>query len=128
MLARPKRGEQWEKVGNWTQGARRGRVSGVLSATLPLLAPKDPLNEVIVYPERELIVTGRREYTEEDVQSGLDPIAVLVLPSGHLPAEHVTRLVHCGAEGGEGETRPAGQSLAGGGNTPRGGGESGTPP
>eukprot|EP00976_Prorocentrum_cordatum_P066276 1178243-Prorocentrum_minimum.AAC.5 len=23
----PKRGEQWEKVGNWTQGEKRGRVS-----------------------------------------------------------------------------------------------------
>eukprot|EP00976_Prorocentrum_cordatum_P001097 22426-Prorocentrum_minimum.AAC.1 len=32
MLAGPKRGEQWEKVGNWTPGEKRGRVSGVLSA------------------------------------------------------------------------------------------------
>eukprot|EP00976_Prorocentrum_cordatum_P077429 1182687-Prorocentrum_minimum.AAC.4 len=29
--------EQWEKVGNWTQGEKGGRVSGVLSAPLPLL-------------------------------------------------------------------------------------------
>eukprot|EP00976_Prorocentrum_cordatum_P116449 1196165-Prorocentrum_minimum.AAC.3 len=32
------RGGQWEKVGNWTQGKKRGRVSGVLSVPLPLLA------------------------------------------------------------------------------------------
>eukprot|EP00976_Prorocentrum_cordatum_P082238 1184733-Prorocentrum_minimum.AAC.1 len=36
------RGEKWEKVGNWTQGEKRGRVSGVLSAPLPLLAQEDP--------------------------------------------------------------------------------------
>eukprot|EP00959_Pyramimonas_sp_CCMP1952_P150483 3149368-Pyramimonas_sp.AAC.1 len=36
------RGEQWEKVGNWTQGEKRGRVFGVLSAPLPLLAQEDP--------------------------------------------------------------------------------------
>eukprot|EP00976_Prorocentrum_cordatum_P073217 1180994-Prorocentrum_minimum.AAC.5 len=36
------RGEKWEKVGNWTQGEKRGRVSGVLSASLPLMAPLDP--------------------------------------------------------------------------------------
>eukprot|EP00976_Prorocentrum_cordatum_P065891 1178091-Prorocentrum_minimum.AAC.5 len=36
------RGEKWEKVGNWTQGEKRGRVSGVLSASLPLLAQEDP--------------------------------------------------------------------------------------
>eukprot|EP00976_Prorocentrum_cordatum_P112907 1195611-Prorocentrum_minimum.AAC.1 len=36
------RGEQWETVGNWTQGEKRGRVSGVLSAPLPLLAQEDP--------------------------------------------------------------------------------------
>eukprot|EP00976_Prorocentrum_cordatum_P068861 1179315-Prorocentrum_minimum.AAC.4 len=35
-------GEKWEKVGNWTQGEKRGRVSGVLSASLPLLAQEDP--------------------------------------------------------------------------------------
>eukprot|EP00976_Prorocentrum_cordatum_P055268 1115123-Prorocentrum_minimum.AAC.4 len=41
-------GEQWEKVGNGTQGEKRGRVSGgVLSAPLPLLLAQedDPLNE-----------------------------------------------------------------------------------
>eukprot|EP00976_Prorocentrum_cordatum_P071709 1180431-Prorocentrum_minimum.AAC.1 len=36
------RGEQWEKVENWTQGEKRGTVSGVLSAPLPLLAQEDP--------------------------------------------------------------------------------------
>eukprot|EP00976_Prorocentrum_cordatum_P077336 1182646-Prorocentrum_minimum.AAC.2 len=36
------RGEQWEKVGNWTQGEKRGRVSGVSSAPLPLSAQEDP--------------------------------------------------------------------------------------
>eukprot|EP00976_Prorocentrum_cordatum_P092247 1188848-Prorocentrum_minimum.AAC.2 len=36
------RGEHWEKVGNWTQGKKRGRVSGVLSVPLPLLAQEDP--------------------------------------------------------------------------------------
>eukprot|EP00976_Prorocentrum_cordatum_P072745 1180829-Prorocentrum_minimum.AAC.1 len=35
-------GEKWEKVGNWTQGEKRGRASGVLSASLPLLAQEDP--------------------------------------------------------------------------------------
>eukprot|EP00959_Pyramimonas_sp_CCMP1952_P392643 8227238-Pyramimonas_sp.AAC.2 len=35
-------GEQWERVGNWTQGEKRGRVSGVLRAPLPLLAQEDP--------------------------------------------------------------------------------------
>eukprot|EP00976_Prorocentrum_cordatum_P078227 1183016-Prorocentrum_minimum.AAC.5 len=39
---RPKVGERWEKVGNWTQGEKRGRVSGLLSAALPLLAQEDP--------------------------------------------------------------------------------------
>eukprot|EP00959_Pyramimonas_sp_CCMP1952_P156353 3269887-Pyramimonas_sp.AAC.1 len=34
-------GEKWEKVGNWTQGEKRGRVSGVLCASLPLLAQED---------------------------------------------------------------------------------------
>eukprot|EP00959_Pyramimonas_sp_CCMP1952_P434134 9091103-Pyramimonas_sp.AAC.3 len=29
------RGEQQEKVGNWTQGEKNGRASGVLSASLP---------------------------------------------------------------------------------------------
>eukprot|EP00959_Pyramimonas_sp_CCMP1952_P446089 9339756-Pyramimonas_sp.AAC.2 len=34
---------KWEKVGNnWTQGEERGRVSGVLCASLPLLAQEDP--------------------------------------------------------------------------------------
>eukprot|EP00976_Prorocentrum_cordatum_P052249 1054446-Prorocentrum_minimum.AAC.2 len=36
------RGEQWEKVGNWTQGEKRGRVSGVMRAPLPSLAQEDP--------------------------------------------------------------------------------------
>eukprot|EP00959_Pyramimonas_sp_CCMP1952_P234766 4905148-Pyramimonas_sp.AAC.3 len=36
------RGEQREKVGNWTQGEKRGRVSRVLSAPLPLSAQEDP--------------------------------------------------------------------------------------
>eukprot|EP00959_Pyramimonas_sp_CCMP1952_P248804 5201039-Pyramimonas_sp.AAC.1 len=36
------RGEQWEKVGYWTRGEKRGRVSGVLSTPLPLLAQEDP--------------------------------------------------------------------------------------
>eukprot|EP00976_Prorocentrum_cordatum_P079753 1183692-Prorocentrum_minimum.AAC.1 len=36
------RGAQWKEVGNWTQGEKRGRVSGVLSAPLPLLAQEDP--------------------------------------------------------------------------------------
>eukprot|EP00976_Prorocentrum_cordatum_P053761 1084446-Prorocentrum_minimum.AAC.1 len=31
-------GEKWEKVGNWTRVEKRGRVLGVLSASLPLLA------------------------------------------------------------------------------------------
>eukprot|EP00959_Pyramimonas_sp_CCMP1952_P276124 5771840-Pyramimonas_sp.AAC.1 len=35
------RGGQWEKVGSWTQGKKRGRVSGVLRAPLPLLAQED---------------------------------------------------------------------------------------
>eukprot|EP00976_Prorocentrum_cordatum_P060226 1175811-Prorocentrum_minimum.AAC.1 len=48
-LAGPKVGEQWEKAGNWTQGDKRGRVAGVLSAPLPLLAQEDPYNEVIVF-------------------------------------------------------------------------------
>eukprot|EP00959_Pyramimonas_sp_CCMP1952_P343733 7200002-Pyramimonas_sp.AAC.1 len=48
MLAGPKRGEQWEKVGNWTQGGKRGRISWVLSAPLPLLTQEDPYNEVIL--------------------------------------------------------------------------------
>eukprot|EP00976_Prorocentrum_cordatum_P059547 1175545-Prorocentrum_minimum.AAC.3 len=30
------------KVGNWTQGEKRGRVSGLLSAPLPLSAQEDP--------------------------------------------------------------------------------------
>eukprot|EP00959_Pyramimonas_sp_CCMP1952_P177358 3707424-Pyramimonas_sp.AAC.1 len=35
--------KQWEKVGNWTQGEKRGRVSTVvLSAPLSLLAQEDP--------------------------------------------------------------------------------------
>eukprot|EP00959_Pyramimonas_sp_CCMP1952_P177692 3713895-Pyramimonas_sp.AAC.1 len=34
MLAGPKVGEQWEPVRNWTQGEKRGRVSGVWSAPL----------------------------------------------------------------------------------------------
>eukprot|EP00976_Prorocentrum_cordatum_P094111 1189661-Prorocentrum_minimum.AAC.5 len=38
----PKRGEQWEKVGNWTQGEKRGSASGVLRAPLPLLAQEEP--------------------------------------------------------------------------------------
>eukprot|EP00976_Prorocentrum_cordatum_P070044 1179784-Prorocentrum_minimum.AAC.4 len=42
------RGEQREKVGNRTQGEKRGGVAGVLSALLPLLAQEDPLNEVIL--------------------------------------------------------------------------------
>eukprot|EP00959_Pyramimonas_sp_CCMP1952_P454858 9470614-Pyramimonas_sp.AAC.1 len=33
----------WETVGNWTQGEKRGRVSGVSSASLPLLAHEDPV-------------------------------------------------------------------------------------
>eukprot|EP00976_Prorocentrum_cordatum_P074328 1181475-Prorocentrum_minimum.AAC.2 len=37
-----RKSEKWEKVGNWTQGEKRGRVSGVLSASLPLLAQEDP--------------------------------------------------------------------------------------
>eukprot|EP00959_Pyramimonas_sp_CCMP1952_P447519 9370553-Pyramimonas_sp.AAC.2 len=41
MLAGPK-GKQWEKVRNWTQGDKRGSVSRVLSAPLPLLAQQDP--------------------------------------------------------------------------------------
>eukprot|EP00976_Prorocentrum_cordatum_P097352 1190952-Prorocentrum_minimum.AAC.2 len=45
--SRGPRGEQWEKVGNWTQGEKRGRVSGVLRAPLPLLAEEDPKHEVI---------------------------------------------------------------------------------
>eukprot|EP00976_Prorocentrum_cordatum_P063264 1177027-Prorocentrum_minimum.AAC.2 len=36
MLAGPKVGERWEKVGKWTQGEKRGRVGGVLSAPLPV--------------------------------------------------------------------------------------------
>eukprot|EP00976_Prorocentrum_cordatum_P007441 148491-Prorocentrum_minimum.AAC.1 len=39
------RGAQWEKVGNWTQGEKRGRISRVLSALLPLLAQEDQFNE-----------------------------------------------------------------------------------
>eukprot|EP00976_Prorocentrum_cordatum_P090728 1188231-Prorocentrum_minimum.AAC.2 len=35
--------EKWEKVGNWTRAEKRGRVSGVLSASLPLLAQEDPV-------------------------------------------------------------------------------------
>eukprot|EP00959_Pyramimonas_sp_CCMP1952_P193284 4041706-Pyramimonas_sp.AAC.2 len=35
-------GEQWEKVGNWTQCEKRGRVYGVLCASLPLVAQEDP--------------------------------------------------------------------------------------
>eukprot|EP00959_Pyramimonas_sp_CCMP1952_P453659 9468586-Pyramimonas_sp.AAC.1 len=42
---------------------------GVLSAPLPLLAHEHPYNEVIVYPEREPIVTGRGEYTRSGNQS-----------------------------------------------------------
>eukprot|EP00976_Prorocentrum_cordatum_P090554 1188172-Prorocentrum_minimum.AAC.4 len=43
MLAGPKVGERWEKVGNWTQGEKGGRVSGgVLSAPLPLMTQEDP--------------------------------------------------------------------------------------
>eukprot|EP00959_Pyramimonas_sp_CCMP1952_P181336 3791602-Pyramimonas_sp.AAC.2 len=34
-------GGPWEKVGNWTQGEKRGRCSGA-SASLPLLAQEDP--------------------------------------------------------------------------------------
>eukprot|EP00976_Prorocentrum_cordatum_P116725 1196202-Prorocentrum_minimum.AAC.3 len=45
------RGEQWEKVGNWSQGEKRGRVSGVLSAPLSLLAQEDPYKEVIFTPQ-----------------------------------------------------------------------------
>eukprot|EP00976_Prorocentrum_cordatum_P114884 1195914-Prorocentrum_minimum.AAC.5 len=41
-LHQGQRGEKWEKVGNWTQGEKKGRVSGVLSASLPLLAQEDP--------------------------------------------------------------------------------------
>eukprot|EP00976_Prorocentrum_cordatum_P068359 1179100-Prorocentrum_minimum.AAC.4 len=41
------RGEKWEKVGNWTQDKKRGRVSGVLSASLPLLTQERPYNQVI---------------------------------------------------------------------------------
>eukprot|EP00976_Prorocentrum_cordatum_P086863 1186672-Prorocentrum_minimum.AAC.2 len=41
-VAGPNVGEQREKVGNWTQGETMGRVSGVLSAPLPLLAQEDP--------------------------------------------------------------------------------------
>eukprot|EP00976_Prorocentrum_cordatum_P059774 1175645-Prorocentrum_minimum.AAC.1 len=47
------RGEQWEKVGNWTQGEKRARVSGVSSAPLPLLAQEDPQNEVILHHTTE---------------------------------------------------------------------------
>eukprot|EP00959_Pyramimonas_sp_CCMP1952_P296394 6200526-Pyramimonas_sp.AAC.1 len=36
------RGGQWQKVGSWTQGEKRGRVYGVLSASLSLLAQEDP--------------------------------------------------------------------------------------
>eukprot|EP00959_Pyramimonas_sp_CCMP1952_P293734 6143387-Pyramimonas_sp.AAC.1 len=36
------RGEKWEKVGSWTQREKRGRVSRVLSASLPILAQEDP--------------------------------------------------------------------------------------
>eukprot|EP00976_Prorocentrum_cordatum_P077032 1182522-Prorocentrum_minimum.AAC.1 len=37
------RGEKRAKVGNWTQGEKRGRVSGVLRASLPLLAQEGPV-------------------------------------------------------------------------------------
>eukprot|EP00959_Pyramimonas_sp_CCMP1952_P150691 3153647-Pyramimonas_sp.AAC.2 len=40
FLEQGPRGEQCEKVGNWTQGEKR--VSGVLSAPLPLLAQEEP--------------------------------------------------------------------------------------
>eukprot|EP00959_Pyramimonas_sp_CCMP1952_P475134 9504023-Pyramimonas_sp.AAC.2 len=42
MFSKGQRGEKWEKAGNWTQGEKRGRVSRVLSASLPLLAQEDP--------------------------------------------------------------------------------------
>eukprot|EP00976_Prorocentrum_cordatum_P062459 1176727-Prorocentrum_minimum.AAC.1 len=40
------RGEKWEKVGNWTRVEKRGRIPGVLRASLSLLAQEDPQNEV----------------------------------------------------------------------------------
>eukprot|EP00976_Prorocentrum_cordatum_P071529 1180358-Prorocentrum_minimum.AAC.4 len=47
------RGEKWEKVGNWTQGEKRGRVSGVLNASLPLSAQEDPhLHAALVHDRR----------------------------------------------------------------------------
>eukprot|EP00976_Prorocentrum_cordatum_P097647 1191077-Prorocentrum_minimum.AAC.6 len=36
MLAGPKRGGQWEKVGNWTQGEKRGRGAMGVECTLAL--------------------------------------------------------------------------------------------
>eukprot|EP00959_Pyramimonas_sp_CCMP1952_P286900 5999669-Pyramimonas_sp.AAC.1 len=42
LLTQGQRGEKWEKVGNWTQGEKKGRVSGMLSASLPLLEQEDP--------------------------------------------------------------------------------------
>eukprot|EP00976_Prorocentrum_cordatum_P049308 995002-Prorocentrum_minimum.AAC.1 len=36
------RGEQWEKVGYWTQGEKRGWVSGVVCASLPFVTQEDP--------------------------------------------------------------------------------------
>eukprot|EP00959_Pyramimonas_sp_CCMP1952_P429304 8991351-Pyramimonas_sp.AAC.1 len=50
--------EQWEKVGNWTQGEKRERVSGVLSAPFPLLAQEDPQHEVTLFRPRNAVVKG----------------------------------------------------------------------
>eukprot|EP00976_Prorocentrum_cordatum_P062544 1176759-Prorocentrum_minimum.AAC.1 len=55
------RGERWEKVGSWTQGEKRGRVSGVSRAPLPLLAQEDPVR----------CVKGRTWYESNASSSGI---------------------------------------------------------
>eukprot|EP00976_Prorocentrum_cordatum_P103447 1193472-Prorocentrum_minimum.AAC.2 len=50
MLAGPKRGEQWAKVGNWTKGEKRGGETRGVECTLALIGTGGPEDPYYAYP------------------------------------------------------------------------------
>eukprot|EP00976_Prorocentrum_cordatum_P039929 811101-Prorocentrum_minimum.AAC.1 len=59
-------GAQWEKVGNRTQGKKRGRVSGVLKAPLPLLAQEKPRQRIHSWALEDPNLTPRPQFPDND--------------------------------------------------------------
>ena len=62
--------------------------------TRRVIHAKKQLSKLYIYLELREEVHHIRVGAKKDVEAGLDPISVGVLPSGHLATEYMTSLVH----------------------------------